>query len=46
LFGLYLLDLLKRSAGMQYVDHLIVRLLGGTLMLVAIGIIFKGYLRH
>jgi uncharacterized protein len=46
LVGLYLLDLLKRSAGVQYVDHLIVRLLGGTLMLVAIGIVFKGYLRE
>jgi uncharacterized protein len=46
LLGLYLLDLLKRSAGVQYVDHLIVRLLGGTLMLVAVGIIFKGVISH
>jgi len=45
LLGLYLLDLLKKSAGVEYVDHLIVRLLGGTLMLVAVGIIFKGYIR-
>jgi len=45
LMGLYLLDLLKKSAGVEYVDHLIVRLLGGTLMLVAVGIIFKGYIR-
>lgn len=46
LLGLYLLALLKKSAGVVYVDHLIVRLLGGTLMLVAVGIIFKGYIRH
>jgi len=46
LLGLYLLNLLKRSAGVQYVDHLIVRLLGGTLMLVAVGIIFKGHISH
>jgi uncharacterized protein len=45
LLGLYLLDLLKKSAGVQYVDHLIVRLLGGTLILVAVGIIFKGYIK-
>jgi uncharacterized protein len=45
LLGLYLLSLLKKSAGVEYVDHLIVRLLGGTLILVAIGIIFKGYIR-
>ncbi len=46
LLGLYLLSLLKKSAGIEFVDHLIVRLLGGTLMLVAVGIIFKGYMRH
>lgn len=46
LLGLYLLNLLKKSAGVAFVDHLIVRLLGGTLMLVAVGIIFKGYIRH
>jgi uncharacterized protein len=46
LLGLYLLNLLKKSAGVEYVDHLIVRLLGGTLMLVAVGIIFKGYIRR
>ncbi len=46
LVGLYLLGLLKKSAGVDYVDHLIVRLLGATLMLVAVGIIFKGYIRH
>ncbi|HVI07546.1 MAG TPA: sulfite exporter TauE/SafE family protein [Candidatus Binatia bacterium] len=46
LLGLYLLNLLKKSAGVQYVDHLIVRLLGGTLILVAAGILFKGYLRR
>lgn len=46
LLGLYLLNLLKKSAGVEYVDHLIVRLLGATLMLVAVGITFKGYIRH
>jgi uncharacterized protein len=45
LLGLYLLNLLKKYAGVQYVDHLIVRLLGGTLILVAVGIIFKGYIK-
>jgi uncharacterized protein len=46
LVGLYLLSILKKSAGAQYVDHLIVRLLGGTLIVVAIGIIFKGYVKN
>lgn len=46
LFGLYLLNLLKKSAGVEYVDHLIIRLLGGTLILVAVGIILKGYIRN
>jgi uncharacterized protein len=45
LLGLYLLNILKKSAGVQYVDHLIVRLLGGTLIVVAVAIIFKGYLK-
>jgi uncharacterized protein len=46
LVGLYLLNLLKKYAGVEYLDHLIVRLLGATLMLVAVGIILKGYIRH
>jgi uncharacterized membrane protein YfcA len=46
LLGLYLLSLLKRSAGVQYVDHLIVRLLGGTLIVVAVAILFKNYFRR
>jgi uncharacterized protein len=46
LLGLYLLGILKKFAGVEYVDHLIVRLLGGTLMLVAVGIIFKGYIQR
>jgi uncharacterized protein len=46
LLGLYLLALLKKSAGVGYVDHLIVRMLGVTLMLVAVGIIFKGYIHR
>lgn len=45
LVGLYLLNTLKKSAGVQYVDHLIVRLLGGTLIVVAVAIIFKGYIK-
>lgn len=45
LFGLYLLSLLKKTAGVAYIDHLIVRLLGGTLILVATLILFKGYIR-
>lgn len=44
--GLYLLSLLKKSASVQYVDHLIVRLLGGTLIVVAIGILCKEPLRR
>lgn len=46
LLGLYLLALLKKTAGVAYVDHWIVRLLGGTLILVATLIIFKGYIRR
>jgi uncharacterized protein len=45
LLGLYLLGLLKKAAGVVYIDHLIVRMLGGTLILVAINILFKGYIR-
>jgi uncharacterized protein len=43
--GLYLLKILKQSAGVGYVDHLIVRLLGGTLIVVAVAIIFKNYIK-
>lgn len=46
LAGLYLLSLLKKSAGVQYVDHLVVRLLGGTLIVVALAILFKGYIQR
>jgi uncharacterized membrane protein YfcA len=41
LLGLDLLALLKEYAGLGFVDHLVVRLLGGTLILVAVAIIFK-----
>src|ERR1700733_3469946 len=41
LLGLYLLALLKKHASLGSVDHLIVRLLGGALILVAVAIIFK-----
>ena len=46
LLGLYLLSLLKKYAGVAYVDHLIVRLLGGALIVVATGIILKGYIHR
>jgi uncharacterized membrane protein YfcA len=46
LLGLCLLGLLKKSAGVEFVDHLIVRLLGGALILVAIGIVCKGYIQR
>jgi len=46
LLGLYLLSLLKKNAGAAYVDHLIVRLLGGALIVVAFGIIFKEYIHQ
>jgi uncharacterized protein len=46
LLGLYLLNLLKKNAGVAYVDHLIVRMLGGALIVVAFGIIFKGYIHR
>jgi uncharacterized membrane protein YfcA len=46
LFGLFLLGLLKRSAGVVFVDHLIVRLLGGTLIVVAVAILCKTYFRR
>jgi len=46
LLGLYLVSSLKKSAGVEFVDHLIVRLLGGTLILVAVGIIFRGHIHR
>jgi uncharacterized membrane protein YfcA len=46
LLGLYLLSLLKKTAGVTYIDHLIVHLLGGALILVAIAIVLKGYIRN
>jgi uncharacterized membrane protein YfcA len=45
LVGIYLLGLLKKSTSVEYVDHLIVRLLGGALIAVAVGIFFRGYIR-
>ena len=44
--GLFLLALLKRSASVEFVDHVIVRVLGGTLILVALSIILRGFTRH
>ena len=46
LLGLYMVSSLKKSAGVEFVDHLIVRLLGGTLILVAVGIIFREYIHR
>lgn len=46
LLGLYFLSLLKKSAGVQYVDRLIVHLLGGTLIVVAVAIVFRPYLQR
>jgi len=46
LLGIYLLNLLKHSARVEFVDHLIVRLLGGALILVAVGILSKGYIQR
>jgi uncharacterized protein len=46
ILGLYLLSLLKKFAGIAYVDHLIVRMLGGALIVVAFGIILKGYIHR
>jgi uncharacterized membrane protein YfcA len=46
LVGLYLLALLKKNASVATVDHLIVRMLGGTLILVAVCIIFKSYFQR
>lgn len=45
LVGLYLLSLLKKFTSVQYVDHLIVRLLGGALIVVALSIFLRGYIR-
>ena len=46
MLGLYLVGSLKKSAGVEFVDHLIVRLLGGTLILVAAGIIFREHIHR
>jgi|SRR5579871_5744624 len=46
LLGIYFLNLLKHSARVGFVDHLIVRLLGGALILVALGILSKGYIQR
>jgi uncharacterized protein len=44
--GMFLLTLLKRSASTEVVDHVIVRLLGGTLIVVALSMIVRGFVRH
>lgn len=44
--GVYVLAVLKRKAGVVFVDHLIVHLLGGTLIMVAISILLREFIRH
>ena len=44
--GLYIFGILKQTAGLEYVDGLIVHLLGGTLITVALCIAAREYLRH
>ncbi len=46
LLGLYLLGLIKQSARADTLDHFILRLLGGALILVAAGIISKGLIQR
>lgn len=46
LIGLYVLGILKKKAGLVFVDHLIVHLLGGTLIAVALSILLREFTRH
>ena len=46
LLGVYVLRLLKQSESVAYVDRLIVHLLGGTLIAVAVSIVFREYVQH
>src|ERR1700681_1945539 len=46
LIGVYLLGALKKSAGAAYVDHLIVHLLGATLITVGLSIVLKEYIQR
>lgn len=44
LLGVYLLGMLKKTEGVEYVDHLILHLLGGTLIVVALTIALREYM--
>lgn len=46
LLGIYVLGVLKGSEGVEYVDRLVVHLLGGTLITVAFGIALREYIHH
>jgi uncharacterized membrane protein YfcA len=46
LLGVYALGILQKKAGGIYVDHLIVRLLGGTLITVAISIVLREHIQR
>ena len=46
LLGVYALGTLEKKAGGIYVDHLIVRLLGGTLITVAISIVLREHIQR
>ena len=45
LLGVYVLRLLKHSESVAYVDRLILHLLGGTLIAVAVNIVFREYVQ-
>lgn len=46
LIGVYLLGALKKSQGVAYVDHLIVHLLGATLITVGLSIVLREYIHR
>lgn len=46
LLGIYVLGFLKHSEGVEYVDRLVVHLLGGTLIVVALGIALREYIHR
>jgi uncharacterized membrane protein YfcA len=46
LLGVYALEVLAKRAGAIYVDHLIMRLLGGTLITVAISIVLREHIQR
>lgn len=46
LLGVYAIGLLEKNSGAAYVDHLIVHLLGGTLIIVAFSIILREHIQR